>query len=406
LDFDPEAGPEFVQIMTVHRAKGLEFKYVYVVSMVDQRFPTRQRGEAIPLPPGLVQERLPEGDLHLEEERRLFYVAMTRAKDVLTLTGASDYGGTREKKPSIFLGEAGAAVEKNVMPSDAGTPSIRQETASMENRPTADVHHYELKKRFSFTQLAAFRKCPFQYKLAHIYRIPILGSHQKSFGQSIHLAFQRMLALHLTRGTAAQASLFGTEEYAGPVTEGGFRVTEDEARKIFDDAWIDEWYPDRETHDTFKSHGMHAMRHFWSACAQTPPPVIEIEKEFTLLFGQHTLKGKIDRVDRSEGDTVAIVDYKTGDAKEELSAEDKEQVYLYQIALENRGMHVGKLSYIFVKDWTVRDVEPLTDKKREEFMTKIGERMDAILQSDYAASPGPHTCAYCDFKNVCEFRKL
>ncbi|HEU0051125.1 MAG TPA: UvrD-helicase domain-containing protein, partial [Patescibacteria group bacterium] len=105
LDFDPDAGPELVKILTVHAAKGLEFKHVFVVSMVDQRFPTRARSETIPLPDGLVQERLPEGDLHLEEERRLFYVALTRAKETLVLTGASHYGGARQKKPSSFLEE-------------------------------------------------------------------------------------------------------------------------------------------------------------------------------------------------------------------------------------------------------------------------------------------------------------
>jgi len=405
LEFDPDAGPEFVQIMTVHRAKGLEFKYVYVVSMVDQRFPTRQRSEAIALPDGLVQERLPEGDAHLEEERRLFYVAMTRAKNVLTLTGAKDYGGTREKKPSVFLAEAGLSIESHSEPHPG--PLLRKEReidVSPDKERLEAV--YELKKKFSFTQLAAFRKCPYQYKLAHIYRIPILGSYQKSFGQSIHLAFQRLLALHLTRGTAAQASLFGSTDYAGPVTAGGFRVTDEEAQTIFDEVWIDEWYPDREKQDAYKTQGRLAMKHFWTSCAEHPPAVEDIEKEFTLVFGPHAIKGKIDRVDRLEGGAYSIVDYKTGDAKDELSAEDKEQVHLYQIALENSGKQVGKLAYVFVKDWTVAEVEPLSDKKREDFLAKIEERIRAILSSDYEATPGEHTCKFCDFKNVCQFRKL
>jgi DNA helicase-2/ATP-dependent DNA helicase PcrA len=103
LDTDPDSGPELVKILTVHAAKGLEFKHVYIVSLVEQRFPSRGRPEAIPLPDGLVNERLEEGDHHLEEERRLLYVALTRAKDTLTITGGSDYGGSRAKKPSPLI---------------------------------------------------------------------------------------------------------------------------------------------------------------------------------------------------------------------------------------------------------------------------------------------------------------
>ncbi|MHB8871301.1 MAG: ATP-dependent helicase, partial [Candidatus Doudnabacteria bacterium] len=85
LDFDPNQGPESIKIMTIHSAKGLEYKNVFVVNMVDQRFPSRDRKEAIEIPKELVKEILPEGDIHLQEERRLFYVAITRAKQNLYL---------------------------------------------------------------------------------------------------------------------------------------------------------------------------------------------------------------------------------------------------------------------------------------------------------------------------------
>ena len=57
---------------------------------------------------------LPEGDFHLQEERRLFYVAITRAKTNLYLTWAKDYGGTREKKPSLFLVECGLVPSEKI----------------------------------------------------------------------------------------------------------------------------------------------------------------------------------------------------------------------------------------------------------------------------------------------------
>ena len=84
VEFDPESGPEAVKLLTVHAAKGLEFTHVFVVGMVDKRFPTIERREQIEIPVELIKEFLPEGDFHIEEERRLFYVAVTRAKRNLT----------------------------------------------------------------------------------------------------------------------------------------------------------------------------------------------------------------------------------------------------------------------------------------------------------------------------------
>lgn len=405
LDADPEGGPDMVKILTVHAAKGLEFPYVFLVSMVDQRFPTRARAEAIPLPVGLVKERLPEGDYHLEEERRLFYVAMTRAKDELYCTGALDYGGTREKKPSAFLTEAGLTLPEA---SKSGKDLLRglqvADTPEAEEALVEELRYYQLKRTFSFTQLAAFRTCPLQYKFAHIFRIPVLGGFQKSFGQSVHLAFQRLLQLHLARKAAQfQPTLFTA---AKEMLKTGFLVTEEEGTQIFADAWIDQWYDSREQHDQFFARGEQAMRHFVHASELHVPDVLEVEKAFTLVLGQHSIKGKIDRIDRLNDEEVAIYDYKTGQTKETLESSDKEQLYLYQLALEERGLKVGKMAYLYVNDWEEREVEPLTQKGKEAFLEKIQTRMDAILRSTFPPTPEAHSCRTCDFRHICEFKRL
>ena len=405
LESDPEAeGPDMVKILTVHAAKGLEWRFVFVASMVDQRFPTRARSEAIPLPDGLVQERLPEGNAHLEEERRLFYVALTRAKERLFLTGSYEYGGARDKKPSSFLAEIElvpppkeALIQREVVELLSSSSDTHEEVAK-------DLALYPLKRRFSFTQLAAFRKCPLQYKYSHIYRIPTLGSYQRSFGQSIHLTFQKIFQLHQARTAAQQGSLF--EALPADIAPGGWAVTLEEAQAIYEDTWIDEWYPDRVMHDDYRAKGKVAVDQCMAVWMAHPPKPLELEKEFILQIGGHSIKGKIDRVDQNADGTVTVFDYKTGEAKDKLEAEDKEQLYLYQLALEGRGFTISSLRYVYVLDRQEREVELLEDEKKDTFLTKMAERMDAILTSNFEATPEPFVCKYCDFRQVCPFRKL
>ena len=407
LDTDPEAeGPDMVKILTVHAAKGLEYRFVFVVSLVDQRFPTRARSELVPLPDGLVQERLPEGNAHLEEERRLFYVAMTRAKERLFLTGAYEYGGARDKKPSAFLAELDyapapkEALQKTEIVELLGVQTEQPLSTAQE----AERILYPLKRRFSFTQLAAFRKCPLQYKYSHIYRIPTTGSHQRSFGQSIHLTFQKMFQLHQARSAVQQSSLF--EVMPAVASAAGWRVTEEEALTIYEETWIDEWYPDRATHDEYRAQGVLAVKRFQSFWETHPPQALELEKEFVLQIGGHSIKGKIDRIDQNGDGSITVIDYKTGQAKEKLEAEDKEQLYLYQLALEGRGFRVSRMVYVYVLDGSEIEVDLLQDEAKDTFLTKMAERMDAILHSRFEATPEPFVCKYYDFRAVCPFRKL
>src|SRR5207245_9711236 len=87
-----------VRVLTLHKAKGLEFPVVFLVHLVQGKFPTHKRRDALELPGELLKDVAPAGDFHAQEERRLFYVGMTRARRELIFTSARDYGGSRERK--------------------------------------------------------------------------------------------------------------------------------------------------------------------------------------------------------------------------------------------------------------------------------------------------------------------
>ncbi len=88
-----------VQLMTVHAAKGLEFEHVFVLRLTHRGFPMAPRTSMLEFPAELMKEELPKGDFHMQEERRLFYVALTRARERLTLTTVLH----KRSKPSVFL---------------------------------------------------------------------------------------------------------------------------------------------------------------------------------------------------------------------------------------------------------------------------------------------------------------
>src|SRR5260221_4842123 len=105
-----------VHVLTVHKAKGLEWPIVFMVDCVQNKFPSTRRSDPLEMPPGLIKDLLPTGDFHEQEERRLFYVGMTRAKERLYLTSAEDMGGKRKWKVSQFV------LEALDLPKDAARP--------------------------------------------------------------------------------------------------------------------------------------------------------------------------------------------------------------------------------------------------------------------------------------------
>ena len=98
---DEDAPDDAVQLMTVHSAKGLEFPHVFLLRVNSGCFPPWPRRPLFEFPATLMKEELPAGDFHIQEERRLFYVALTRAERKLTITTTT--AGERKGKIPTFI---------------------------------------------------------------------------------------------------------------------------------------------------------------------------------------------------------------------------------------------------------------------------------------------------------------
>ena len=144
----------------------MEFKYVFIINLVDQRFPTRERRETIEIPTPFVKDILPEGDFHLQEERRLFYVAHP-GKAIYHLSWAKDYGGQRQKKPSLFLQET------KLVPTEKVNTATGKVIFTKPRRSNRDVVYKDLPTSYSYSAIAQFLNCPLDYKYRYYLRLPM-----------------------------------------------------------------------------------------------------------------------------------------------------------------------------------------------------------------------------------------
>ncbi len=410
LPFDAETGPDMVRVMTIHAAKGLEFPFVFVIGLVDKRFPTISRHtDPIELPEELTKEPPPTSASHLEEERRLMYVAMTRAKDGLFLTSAEDYGGKTKKKPSRFLIELGLVEEERKEKkerrkegTEASENSALQNFTTPISKPNI-VPTYELPAQFSFTQLAAYAKCPLQYKFAHILKLPILGKWQLSFGRTIHSTLERFMNELASRQATPQVNLFG--ETIAAENQPALPISKAELLKIYDECWQDDWYTDPAQKAECRKEGKAMLDRAYDEFEKNPPHPLYLEKDFVLKLGNYAIRGKIDRIDQIDGGKIEIIDYKTGSPKEdgELRPDDKRQLMLYQLAAQRSlELNPERLTYVYLENNA--QVSFLgTNKELEKFEQDTIDQINQISQANFTATPGQH-CQFCDFRSVCDFR--
>ncbi len=362
IKFNPDLGPESVKVMTIHSSIGLEFNYVFVINMVDQRFPTREKADAIEIPEALVKDILPEGDFHLQEERRLFYVAITRAKSHLYLTWAKDYGGSRAKKPSLFL------VETKLVPSEKINKATGKVVFAKPLKQEFEI--YVAPTRFSYSQLNDFETCPLKYKYQHYLKLPVEGSCHLSFGQTVHKVFEEYLKLYKNNIELPQQDLFGKKP-DNVLPE--FKFLE----QLYEKHWVDDWYRDKQEKDQYRSVGSTMLKTFYDNLQAKECKPKYIEQFFKLKIGSYNFVGKIDRADTSS-EGIEIIDYKTGKLPKNKDKKDLDQLYIYQWAAEEflQEKVVG-MRYWFLQDNEFIE-EPIAD---HEAIETLKERMLATIEN-------------------------
>lgn len=387
-DEPADVGPfdnDAVAVLTVHRAKGLEFPIVHLTGLTDGRFPTRARARALDLPWDEIRGAPAPATDRLDEERHLFYVAMTRARDELWISHhVTGPGGRGRRRPSPFIAEAldapSTAASAALDPLDQigalaiGTASRPAVASGSPSRPQAG--------EYSFSELQDYLDCPERYRLRHVVGLPAPAHHALAYGTAVH---QAVAAFHVS-------------------ARRGEPLSEEELIAVYRRAWSPEGFLSREHEEARFAAGAAALRRFRKDQLAAPADVIAVERPF--LFASEGLKvrGRMDRIDRTPAGDV-IVDYKTSDVSEQAKADararDSLQLQVYALAHQS---HTGRLPYEvrlhFLDTGVVGGWQPEPDRLGRA-VAKLQAAAFGIAKAEFAAKPNPVACGYCPYRQVC-----
>jgi DNA helicase-2/ATP-dependent DNA helicase PcrA len=380
-DLDEDA----VHVLTVHKAKGLEFPHVFLVGCAESKFPLQRRGDPVGLPEELVKEEMAGGgNGHLLEERRLFYVAMTRARDELVLTSASDYGTSRARKVSRFVVEAlDLPSPKPLSRKTSPLEALARNAPAPEPPPPGEVPIPEDELlRLSYGQIDDYETCPLKYRYVHVLRVPLLTHHAVVYGHAVHEAVRRHFEARLA----------------------GRAFSADDLVAAFRAAWVSEGFLSREHEEERVRAGEEMLRRFHAEEAKAPWSPTAVEEEFAFVLESNRVQGRYDLVIEREGE-VAIVDFKTGDVRDEKAAQKRAkeslQLDIYALAhLKTKGRLPERVELRFLESGLVAGRRPAAEEAvaTEE---RIRAAASAIRRREFPAKPTFMACGQCPFRDIC-----
>lgn len=398
-----------VRLMTAHKSKGLEFEYVYIVGVSDGHWGNKRTISHFSIPLQHIQKDTFDP---IDDERRLFYVALTRARKEVSITWSKESLSKKEQLPSQFIEEIGESLVEKI---DTGAfeKSVGSDLLSLfapKNNYGADIkdiHYLQqlfLEQGLSVTALNNYLRCPWNYFFENLIRIPRPQSKHQLYGTSVH----EVLTLFFEK--------YKKEE----------DLTKEAFLTFFEDFLQRKPFEQRDYEESLEK-GKRALggyydtyKNSWSRNIFTNFKITGIEIHFQGEdSSSHSLvlRGELDKIELEEGNRVTVVDYKTRkplsrnelEGKTKNSTGDyKRQLVFYKLLLDQYdttkfSMQRGIIDFIEPDDNGTykKEIFEITNEEVNELQELIKKTANSIYTLDFWDSHCDEPeCHYCSLRKV------
>lgn len=404
LPYEKQQGK--VNLSTAHSAKGLEFDRVYMLDCVSDYWDANNNSgrHRFSYPPNLA---LSGEEDSTEARRRLFYVAMTRARTHLLLSYSEENDEGKGLNPSSYLQElmSSGLAEEHYTPV---TPEAILQTMTdlqKEMHPNLndidealvrqELSNFEL----SISALNTYLRCPLSFYYEHVLKVPVGESEAAAFGQAMHKALEWAFS---------NAGI--TDDSQFPTTDAIVRIFEEDMfrrRASFG----------KTSFEQLRSNGAAWLRQYCDENRNQWPKGATVEASISnVVIGGVPVKGYIDRIDPLTQNEVHLVDYKTGSVDNSRTKAPSEsepfggpywrQLIFYKLLFDNsprakgRKAVSGEIAYLKPDGGKLKSVRLDFTQEHVSFVEKlIQDTWQKIQNLEFSKGCGQNNCPWCSFLN-------
>ena len=373
-----------VNVSTIHKVKGLEYPVVFVVDLVNQRFPGKKGQYNGILPEELMENAIARGAYgnRTEDEARLFYTAITRAERLLYLTGSEIHPKLKtKKKKSVFTAELKHIDMRRDITLDNLASKIEPVPRFDNELPT------------DFSSVKSYLTCPFMYKLQNVYGYNAAVPELFGFGQTTHTILERLHQKYKDR--------IPTEKEIFDMVEDTFML-----KHVF---------PSNDpinrpgSYERAKNLVHEIMKKYVDTYSDDFCRIRQDEARFELLVDEALITGSIDLLLKEDAakniNAAEVIDFKSMEVPDQLEEFDWRdmslQVQLYSRAAKEVIGENAKTGYVHTLKNNKRVEVPVDETAVKNAIGAIEWAVKGILQEDFPMRACSSNCKNCDYRALC-----
>lgn len=397
-----------VKLYTAHGAKGNEFEYVYLIGCTKNFWEARRGAGTEYKLPDTVTSTNDDIDKTYKTEvaRRLFYVALTRAKKMLHVSYAVADNQGKPLEHSVFIDEISTA-EERVNKQVTTEEVVRHIAWAMQPVPDVRISlanhkwidHALQQFVMSYTTLSKYLRCPLSYYYETLLRVPYLKNDALAYGSALHYALERMFKIMKERNGE-----FPAKEEVVDIFKIGMYSEQESFTPL--------------QYERRLEQGETTIKEYYDKYINTFSKNVEIEfKVPRYILDGVPVTGKIDKIE-FDGDNCIVVDYKTGDPdrsaaiytappneKEPLGGDYWRQMVFYKLILENYSernwkVTMGMFDYVEKGRTTGNYKQPKVPVFPQDETTvrqQMKQAYAGIMNHDFDKGCGKPDCYWCNF---------